>query len=89
MCSQSGFTENRFFFCHVQKRKNGSKISSSRYIHLSFLHSTQKILVYRETWHAHVECREVCTDFGWNFFDILKCLFWWQEHMHPISELQK
>jgi hypothetical protein len=52
-----------------------------------FLHKTQKNIGFP----PNLACAHkmlICTvKFCSNFFEVLKCLFWWQEHMLPCVEL--
>jgi hypothetical protein len=64
MCSQSRFTKNNILCVVCKKTKFGAKKALHKTF-LCFLHKTQNISIFCETWHAHIKCQDV------HFFNFL------------------
>jgi hypothetical protein len=57
-----------FFLSCVKRQILVLKKGLHKDIFLSFLHSTSKMLIFRETGRAHIECRHVGGKFLFGFF---------------------
>jgi hypothetical protein len=79
--------ENAILMLCVQKTKFGAKIGVPWDIFLPFLHKTQKMSIFCETWHMHIECQDIRAKFFvQNFLTFWKCFFGWREHMLPYPK---
>jgi hypothetical protein len=68
ICLQSYFRKKRYFLNYVKKDKFGAtKKLSTRYFLMFFTQDTKNI-IFHETWHAYIECRDVRGKF---FFEIV------------------
>ena len=77
MLTKSFHGKPTFFMSCVKKTNFDVKKGFSRDIFfLSFVHSGQKISIFRKTYGAHIERRDVRAKFLFRiFFDIPKCFF--------------
>jgi hypothetical protein len=69
LCSHKVVSRENDTFCVVYKKTSfGAKIGVCMRHIFVFLHKTQKILVFHETWHMHIECRDLRAIFLFGIF---------------------
>jgi hypothetical protein len=89
LCARQVVSQKTDFFCVVCK-KYKLLVLKKLFTRISFtfiIEDTQKIPVYPETWHAHIEYRDVHAKFLFQTFKYYKMFFQRQEHIHRRSKV--
>jgi hypothetical protein len=86
LCTHKVVWQEPIFMVSCVKIRNQHKESFWRDIYVYNLRMTQKISYFHENFHSRIECQDVHAIFFLIIY-ILKCFFYWQEHMHSISNV--